>query len=403
MNQLTTVSVCLTMALVFQAPAARVLADNAGKSPASGATKALALVRQLGSESYQAREEAARELADIGKTAEKALRDGLRDDDAEVRRRCQELLTHINRSELEVALDAFLADKDTKLISKVPAWSRYRKLIGEDEPARALFVEMCCAESALLDALEKDRKGASNRVMTRCQEIFQQLYTPQGQRGTVSLGQVVALMYAATDDTYQVQPQAIYQLNSLLYQQEPRQGFTNNQAARRLLVAYVQQRSNDPNMAHQNMNLAMQFDLKECVEPALKMALARDQQVYTRATALIVVGRLGGKVHIDKLKPLLADTTAVGQSAFNQVRINTQLRDVALAMSILLAGQQPLDYEFPYLQAMQQFVRGNMAGFYYSPHYLGFSDDAGRTKAFKKWEAWQAAQAKVSTPGPEKK
>jgi hypothetical protein len=394
MNHSAAFSLCLTTALLWQAAPGPAQAEEAGKSPASGAPRATALVRQLGSESYQAREQAARELTEIGKSAATALRDGLRDDDAEVRRRCQELLTHLNRSELEVALDAFLADKDTKLINKVPAWSRYRKLIGDDEAARALFVEMCCSEAPLLDALEKDHKGASNRVMNRCQEIFQQLYTPQGVRGTVTLGQVVALMYAATDSTYQVQPQAIYQLNSLLYQQEPRQGFTSNSAARKLLVAYVQQRSEDQNMAHQNMNLAMQFDLKECVEPALKMALAKEQQVYTRATAIIVVGRLGTKDHIDKLKPILSDPTAVGQSAFNQVRINTQLRDVALAMSILLSGQQPLDYEFPYLQAMQQFVRGNMSGFYYSPHYLGFSDDAGRDKAFKKWEGWLAAQTK---------
>ena len=67
---------------------------------------------------------------------------------------------------------------------------------------------------------------------------------------------------------------------------------------------------------------------------------------------------------------MLTDTTSLGQMQFNQVRINTEMRDVALAAMILLSGQNVQEYEFPYIKA----VRINQQ--YLAYNYFGFSDNA---------------------------
>jgi len=115
------------------------------------------------------------------------------------------------------------------------------------------------------------------------------------------------------------------------------------------------------------------------------------QQVEELTTQLSgVIGQMGGKEHIKDIEKLLEDTTNLQTVRFGTTTINAQMRDVALASLILLSGQNAQEYNFPYLQ---QF-HGIRADFNLPPYYYGFSDDAGRQTALKKWKDSQAPKKK---------
>src|SRR5262245_52245679 len=77
--------------------------------------EASALVRQLGALTFPAREEAYRQLLQLGRPALPAVRAGLTDPDAEIRRRCRDLLPRIDRPDLPPRLAAFLEGTDRGL------------------------------------------------------------------------------------------------------------------------------------------------------------------------------------------------------------------------------------------------------------------------------------------------
>jgi hypothetical protein len=360
---------------------------------AKPAQEAADLVRRLHDDSFDVRETAVKRLTELGKAAEVALRQGLEDEDAEVRRQCQLLLDRALRSELTVALDAFLADRQEKHVLMLPAWTRFSKLAGDDTSAKTLFVEMCCSETVLLEAVEKDPNDAGHKFSARCQELQNSLFGRAGPRTTMTLGQVTALMFIATDGRVKLSAEAHYPIYNFLNQPQPREGLQNNTVARKLLITYLEQRT-DPNLMQQNLYLAINFNLKESIDWAIKVAKNKDTQPYVRATALGAIGKLGGKEHIADLETFLTDTAQLGQYQVNMLRIQTEVRDVALATLVQVTGQQLEDYDFPYLKQLQPAFRGNVQNLQYSPVLLGFSDAAGREAALKRWKEWSAAAKK---------
>jgi hypothetical protein len=358
-------------------------ADSTAPEPTGDSAKASSLVRQLGADSFEVRQAAYAQLEKLGKSVVKELEEGAKDSDLEISSRAKRLLALANRTDIEIALDAFLADKDTKLILKLPSWERYKKVLGDDANARAMFVEMYTMEGPLLADLERDPKGFETKFSARVQQIQQNLYTPWGRVNQVPMGQVVALLFAATDSRATVNINSFYMMTNLFYQQNIQQGFKGNTGARKLLAQFFEQRA-DQNTMPQAIQIAMQLDMKEMAPAALKMATNKNTQAWTRATALIAVGKLGAKDDMKAIEPLLTDTTNLGQIQFNQIRVNTEMRDVALAALILLSGQDVMTYDFPYLKAVPRINQQ-----YLAYNYFGFSDNAQREAAIKKFKESQ--------------
>jgi hypothetical protein len=370
--------------------ASRVAAEEAKKETPADPAKAAALVQKLADNSFEVREDAHKRLEVLGKAAVPALEDGVKDYDLEVSSRCKRLLALATRTEIEVALDAFLADKDTKLILKLPSYERYKKVVGDDQNARALFVEMYSLEGGLLAELERDPKKFETMFTNRCQQIQQTLYTPLGQANHVPMGQMVALLFAATDSRVSMNINSFYQFTNLLYHPSVKQGFTSNTGARKLLVQYFEQQT-DQNTMGQAIQLAVQLELREMAPVALKAATNKNQQPWTRATALMAVGKFGTKDDIKQIEPLLEDATNVGTMQFNQVRVTTEVRDAALAAMILLSGQDVMSYNFPYLRA---FPNININRQFLAYNYFGFSDNDQRAAALKQYKEAVAKQEK---------
>ncbi len=109
--------------------------------------KAQELVRQLGSDEYTEREKASEQLRELGLVAKGALEKGAKDEDAEVRRRCRDLLPAVLEMDLRKRIAKFLADKEGKAAHDIPHWAAFRKVAGEGPGVRQLFTEMLQGES----------------------------------------------------------------------------------------------------------------------------------------------------------------------------------------------------------------------------------------------------------------
>jgi hypothetical protein len=74
--------------------------------------------------------------------------------------------------------------------------------------------------------------------------------------------------------------------------------------------------------------------------------------------------------------------------------VELQLRDVALAMALVLHDQNPLDYGFECRFPRTSSTTNVADSLKYSFGYYLFSTDIQRKAAFTKWDEWQAKQKK---------
>jgi hypothetical protein len=374
-------------------------ADERKPEPANDAeAKAALLVRQLGSDSFDLREAAYAELEKLGKSAIKALEEGAKSRDPEISGRAKRLLALATRTDIEVALDAFLADKDTKHLLKLPAWDRFKKLFGEDANARALFVEMYVTEGRLLAALEREPEKFDATLNARCKQFQQPQDKHARDDDVATMGRVVAILFAATDGRAAKKPDRVepwhYTLTEMVYRQNVQKEFRSSAAARKLLALYFEQRAEHPNYMLDGVNLALALEMKEMVPTVRKGATNKDIGDGVRATAMLALARLGSKENVKDLEPFLADTARLSFVQFDGTGEKpgfTEVRDVALAAMIILSGQDVRDYDFPRVKESNYTeYQARQLGF----PYWGFSNDEQRKAALKKFKDSQEKEKK---------
>src|SRR6266508_622486 len=144
--------------------------------------RAATLVRQLSDRSYRVRERAAKELLRMGLSAKKAVEEGTKDTDPEVRKRCADLLPDILQAEFRARLEAFRADKDCKKQHDLPGWKLYREIVGTDREAREFFLDVCAQNASLMELLEKDPARAGAAVADRCDQLQMLFRVPNSGR-----------------------------------------------------------------------------------------------------------------------------------------------------------------------------------------------------------------------------
>ncbi|MBI1915800.1 MAG: hypothetical protein HYS12_13855 [Planctomycetes bacterium] len=389
MRRMTLLGCCLLLAAAGRSSAVAAARELA---PAEK-EKARAQLRRLADRNFKAREQATAELLRLGPAARSILEEGVKDSDAEVRRRCGLLLRLASRTDTEIALEDFMIKKDSTGLLKLPSWGRFSKSVGADDAAKRLFVDMYCNEGTMLAQLDRSPEDFATKFQEHVQTIQRNLYTPWGVANSISHPKVLALVFMASDSRLADNLQVFYALNSLFYQPSVQQGFKDNAGSRKLLVAFLESRTN-PSTVSQAFYIARQLQLKEALPLALKTVKTKTTQSYTRGTAVLFIGQVGGKEHIKDLEPLLEDTTQMGAIRTGTATINAQLRDVALAAMIQMSGQNLFDYPFPFLQQYRN-LRGN---FQLPPYYYGFQDDAGRTAAMKKWRESQPKTEPTKEP-----
>jgi hypothetical protein len=321
--------------------------------------KAVALVRQLGSRSFRVREQAAGQLMKMKLAARRAVEEGLKDKDPEVRRRCGQLLPDILRAELFGRIAAFSADKQGKRDHHLPGWKLFRELAGPGEDARQAFAELSRREPELLELMEKDPSRAGALCARRCDRLWNNLNA--APRMQVLPGEVLPLFLVSADKRVGVGSALASQLCSMLERPGLSQELTikgPGSPFKRLVVGWLMRQKGGGN-------------------------------ANARGHALVAFGKADAKAHMALFESLLDDNGSVagfgiGVANGPNIQGQTEVRDIALAMLVHATGQKHDDYGFAYTRAGRSFL--------FNAPFLGFSTKEQREAAFKKWQSWKAAQ-----------
>lgn len=344
------------------------------------AEQAQSLVRQLGDDSFAARQRAMQQLERLGVPAKQALLDGLKQDDAEIRWRCRHVLESVLELDLRDRLAQFAADEDGSEGLSLPGWERFKKLVGDDPADRELFVEMQRAEPDLLEAAENPNAPLDQAMQQRCAQIQQSLFAPdQRARRSAPLGSVVALFFVASRDEVQMTESLISYLHTFSYQpafHEVMKDSRRSKPLKKLLGAWVGRNSGVASSYH-NFMLALQYGLAEALEPATASLRSGSAQPYAQQYAMLVVGRFGSAEQVPLIEALLNDHSVLGSNNIDQQEVRTEVCDIALAILLHLTSEDPQAYGFKFLQKNPQSV--------IMPLSAGFANDNDRQSAIKKW------------------
>jgi RNA polymerase sigma factor (sigma-70 family) len=381
-------------------------------APKATADEPATLVRQLGSPAFAVRQAAEKKLRALGPRAKSAVRAGLTSEVPETARRCEAILKAIRREQF---------------------WPRFAKLIGDDADARALYGAILSLPRnvELIEAAEERPKRAAKLYADREKELEEKCTDRSDPKNTiwhpqlVTAAEMAGFLYLGTfpgaekvggqRNSFLMYDRDMWQNTAYPFSAALKAG-PLNVGAGRLLVKWTETRFGRRDFP-KGLNGAMAFGLKEMV-PAAKQYLLRVKPIgYEHALCLAVIGKLGTKEDIPFLAKFADDRTEatgfyVDYPGDNEPRgefrpgkdCATQMRDTAVAMTLVLSGQtrEQLD-EFGFF-ASRYMPRGPVgqgpppplppvgrrrrSDDPFSPTSIGFIHDADREAAHKKARAF---------------
>ena len=351
------------------------------------------LVEQLGDARFDTRERATRRLIEIGSVALPALKQASLSKDRETRARAARALRIVFRRDLQQRRAAFLRESDSDRDFGLAGWRKFRVLVGDTPINRALFIEMHRSESELVQAVQQGPAAARSALVQRYQQLAR---WKQGQRfqpdqSKLSLGTVVALLFAVTDN--QVQLRDLEQeLPNYLFQQASGMGKYRD-AVRRLLGHWVQ--GLEIESVYPALFLSLFYTVPEGLVPAEKVLEetkvtdtpraggVEGPHRYRLMFAIFVTARFGTREHLDLLEPLLQDAS---RTPYGKVEI----RDLALAALLHLSGQNLVEFGFLRHRPNPTFV--------FEPNRLLFESPEARAKAIQRWRDQRSRKSSPDDP-----
>lgn len=355
------------------------------------------MVRRLGDKSYKVRAAAARDLLMSGPPAFAALTAGAKDADPEVAGRCRQLLPAAAAAERNEKLARFLKDPAAPPPKSLAGAERFLKITGDDKASRQLYAEMLGAHHAIIEGLETDPKAASRLMNNFVNEVYVRWEREERNEGRAydtllaDRGQAALILFVRADGRFVDAPELAGHVATLLQATKLRAALAGpgrDPGVTRLFLHWLQAEKH-AYVASQAFELAAAANMREISPVALTIVADSRWEGASRAQALMIVLKLGGKEHLTDAAKLLEDKTGIGSIKFdNDPALESQLRDVALGVSVMLAGKKPADFGFDSVR----FGNGAPDSF----HYFGFPDDASREKAHAKWKALVKSQEKPS-------
>ncbi len=362
-----------------------------------------ASIRELGADSYTVRQAAADRLLAGGFEARAALEKVANDPDPEIRAAARRLVTLIDQSEFSRRLEEFAADVDGKRGVALPGWDKFGALVGRDQAARKLFVEMYREESPLFAEAFGDREtGHVTGILDDRILRLQNLPIPNRPRGAnSSMGSWATMYFLGSLPELSMSDEAAVRMAQLGMNppiNEWLQASRGEPALRRLVSAWlVKSPSRREDVLTMQLNLMLTHELSEALP--LAIGAARSDGSYPlgsperRTLAMRLVGRLGSAKDAEALEPLLADRTEVlprmPVQPGRQAEYSVQIRDVALATMLHLTGQELKDYGFMQVRRHPQAL--------FDVHSLGMASDERRDAAAAQWREWKASQKKLGS------
>jgi hypothetical protein len=384
------------------------------------------LIDQLGDELFAVREEATNQLIRAGIEAKPLLLAALSSSDAEVRFRAKRVLEVVVEGDFQRRLKAFAEDVDGSRKLSMPGWKVFKELVGASRTARALFVEIQQAEPLLLEAYDTDPAVAAQSLAERSKTLqlnangriinrVNRNVLVSGMQVAPSLGSALAMLLVGGDEKVALNGDVADRFRTVLNNNEMytvlQAGDDRSQMCRKILGRWIR-RDVGENITLINLQIAMRYNLPDALEPAVNTLKRGNVQKLLRHNALLIVGNYGGKEHLPLVEPLLKDTDVIytttnarvavaqvpnpNQVLNTRVAAETQVRDVALAVTIKLSEQDPKKFGFELLKLGDQKRLQQES----SQSRMGFRSEEDRLAAFKKWDEWRKDQQQAAIEKP---
>ncbi|MEN1681027.1 MAG: hypothetical protein AAGJ46_15675 [Planctomycetota bacterium] len=371
---------------------------------ADPAAEADRLVQQLAAPDYQTRALAAATLKEIGPAALPAIEAAKRSADPEVRASALRLAVLLRRAQFGERIDAFLRDDEATL----PGWREFAQLTATGGPSRRVYAGVYRADHLLIDAAFPTHGKPPAHELAPLLEERLDLLASCGRHGTSSSAAKQAVRVAmAAVLLAAARPDAVSDRSSQLLLQTARTELTpaasgsdaTARAARGVIAAWITStRADGLYVLSQMLRLADELELREAAPLALAIARGErtDQPAHPqfRATALLILGRLGDASHAAALAPLLDDravcATQAGRSRSGPPLLDVQLRDVAIAVTAHLSGKTPAEFGLEHATPSNDRL--------FVLHTLAFADDAARQRALEQLKPGSPAGPPLS-PG----
>lgn len=377
--------------------------------------KARRLVAQLGSPDFAERDAASDQLAGLGRLARPALLAGALGPDPEVRARCEKLLPRATTLDVRAKLLTFLADTDGRYEHDLPGWKAFRAAVCDrwtfcgyplwsnrslEAPARRTFADLFAvpAHRKMLSVVD----ASPGELAVAAAERRVELYPPRSPRDrwaeyrVPTVAEVAVLLFAESRVPRRVPPLRTSMSNMIRssgFADAARGDDDTGRVYRALAAAWLDSVC-DPREMYSSLSTAWTLNLPEtaCRLSARLLGAPGVSAMY-RGRAASTLIESGGKEHV----PLLA-RAATDESVFYTLQVtgadgdslagfDVQVRDVALAVGVLLTGQRLTDYGFT--DRYGENLVNEAASYSYTRYY--FADDAARKRAFAKWAEWQKA------------
>jgi hypothetical protein len=375
-------------------------------APAAANEPPADLVRKLGDKSFKVRSEAAAQLVKLGSAAVPALTEGSKLPDAEVADQCRKLIPQAIAAEQEQKLAEFLRHPETPPPKGLAGAEQFFKVTADSKAAREVYVDLMNQHRDAMLARERDPKAASELFYRHGEDLDKRVrealktakskYEAMGASPT----EITFFLVFAADPKIAAQPKHVVYQGMLVLSRDLRAALTKGEHAPVMRKLFTNWLFNEPEDIFQQtgFELAAELKMPDFLPQAVRVINDPAARAKTRAMAMVSLRQIGSKEHIKLLTPYLTDKTEVYVANFGAGLVfRTQLRDVALGMSVHLAGERPDDYGL----GDRRF--GDGRGLPKCLYFYGFKDQASRDESHAKWTEWQKKNPEFlqpSDPGP---
>jgi hypothetical protein len=371
------------------------------------------LVRQLGDKSYRVRTEAAVELARMGSAAVPALREGAKHPDAEIAAVCRRLLPQAEALQRKENLDALLnettgppaktggAERAPQPRPSVPGTIANRlaglepflKVTGDSRSARELYAELMREHGRAMELREQDPREAirafnevGEQIKARMREAEKTGAKTKYEAMNPTPAEIALFLVFSADPRVNQGPRHSAFNNMLVLYPKVKAALTEGSFAAPMRKLFVNWLVNDTSawFRQRGFALAAEAKLPDFAPAMVRLIEAKDSSAEIKAGAMVSLLKSGSAGEVKVLSRYLTDQTVVCVDVTDiGLRTKTQLRDVAMGVSLQIVGQHPRDYGLTDAR-FGPGVFGRSSELY----YYGFPDDKSRDAAHKKWKDW---------------
>lgn len=332
-------------------------------------------IRQLGAEDFEVRENASRQLAELGLKAKPELLAGMRGDDAEIRWRCARLWAAVREKDFRLRAELFLNDAKGLDNYEFPGWDRYRKLFGVSQATRQTFLSLQEGEPELWEEFGDTSADDPWRFQERYRQLKSEM---EDRRDRKVIAGTTAMSVLFMTETYQPTISAedrrwmgeLWNLSAVVdavRSDEAWGSFKSKWLARR----------DDPRPAFERLMAGLSAGGDEVVVIARELLKNRETPSKQKLYCLLALAKSRDRQDDVLIRGYLNDATEIDTYLTRGIVIKSQLRDIALVTLIARAGKDPVDFGFRYMRRDDRML--------FAPSTLGFKDDEERRAVVEKW------------------